>query len=225
MKLKYIMLIFTTAGLLLAGCEYDNFEAPKATLSGKVVYQGNAVSVRNNGPQLELWQDGFALKSPITVNISQDGSYSAILFNGRYKLVRRADAPWQQQASDTLIVDVSGNTTYDVPVSPYFTISNDTFGKSGNNITARFVVNKNIPTANLELVRLYLGKSMLTDQVQREFLVDGNVANIVSGQPTEITASLPDNLKDLDYIFARIGVKSSSAGEYYYTQVQKIALK
>lgn len=225
MKLKYIMLIFTTAGLLLAGCEYDNFEAPKATLSGKVVYQGNAVSVRNNGPQLELWQDGFALKSPITVNISQDGSYSAILFNGRYKLVRRADAPWQQQASDTLIVDVSGNTTYDVPVSPYFTISNDTFGKSGNNITARFVVNKNIPTANLELVRLYLGKSILTDQVQREFLVDGNVANIVSGQPTEITASLPDNLKDLDYIFARIGVKSSSAGEYYYTQVQKIALK
>lgn len=219
------MLIFTTAGLLLAGCEYDNFEAPKATLSGKVVYQGNAVSVRNNGPQLELWQDGFALKSPITVNISQDGSYSAILFNGRYKLVRRADAPWQQQASDTLIVNVSGNTTYDVPVSPYFTISNDTFGKSGNNITARFVVNKNIPTANLELVRLYLGKSILTDQVQREFLVDGNVANIVSGQPTEITASLPDNLKDLDYIFARIGVKSSSAGEYYYTQVQKIALK
>jgi len=225
MKLKYIMLIFTTAGLLLAGCEYDNFEAPKATLSGKVVYQGNAVSVRNNGPQLELWQDGFALKSPITVNISQDGSYSAILFNGRYKLVRRADAPWQQQASDTLIVNVSGNTSYDVPVSPYFTISNDTFGKSGNNITARFVVNKNIPTANLELVRLYLGKSILTDQVQREFLVDGNVANIVSGQPTEITASLPDNLKDLDYIFARIGVKSSSAGEYYYTQVQKIALK
>lgn len=225
MKLKYIMLIFTTAGLLLAGCEYDNFEAPKATLSGKVVYQGNAVSVRNNGPQLELWQDGFALKSPITVNISQDGSYSAILFNGRYKLVRRADAPWQQQASDTLIVNVNGNTTYDVPVSPYFTISNDTFGKSGNNITARFVVNKNIPTANLELVRLYLGKSILTDQVQREFLVDGNVANIVSGQPTEITASLPDNLKDLDYIFARIGVKSSSAGEYYYTQVQKIALK
>jgi len=219
------MLIFTTAGLLLAGCEYDNFEAPKATLSGKVVYQGNAVSVRNNGPQLELWQDGFALKSPITVNISQDGSYSAILFNGRYKLVRRADAPWQQQASDTLIVNVNGNTTYDVPVSPYFTISNDTFGKSGNNITARFVVNKNIPTANLELVRLYLGKSILTDQVQREFLVDGNVANIVSGQPTEITASLPDNLKDLDYIFARIGVKSSSAGEYYYTQVQKIALK
>ena len=225
MKLKYIMLIFTTAGLLLAGCKYDNFEAPKATLSGKVVYQGNAVSVRNNGPQLELWQDGFALKSPITVNISQDGSYSAILFNGRYKLVRRADAPWQQQASDTLIVNVNGNTSYDVPVSPYFTISNDTFGKSGNNITARFVVNKNIPTANLELVRLYLGKSILTDQVQREFLVDGNVANIVSGQPTEITASLPDNLKDLDYIFARIGVKSSSAGEYYYTQVQKIALK
>jgi hypothetical protein len=225
MKLKYMTLIFTTASLLLAGCEYDNFEEPKATLSGKVVYQGNAVSVRNNGPQLELWQDGFALRSPITVNISQDGSYSAILFNGRYKMVRRADAPWQQQASDTLIVNVSGNTTFDVPVNPYFTISNDTFGKSGNNVTAKFVLNKVIPTANLELVRLYLGKSILTDQVQREFLVDGNVGSIVPGQPSEITASLPDNLKDLDYIFARIGVKSTSAGEYYYTQVQKIALK
>lgn len=225
MKLKYLMLIFTAASSLLAGCEYDNFEAPKATLSGKVVYQGNPVSVRNNGPQLELWQDGFPLRSPITVNISQDGSFSAALFDGRYKLVRRADAPWLQQSTDTLIVNVSGNTTFDVPVTPYFTITNDTFAKSGTNITAKFVLNKTIPTANLELVRLYIGKSILTDQVQREFFVEGSVGSIVSGQPAEITATLPANLKNLDYVFARLGVKSSSAGEYYYTQVQKIALK
>jgi hypothetical protein len=47
----------------------------------------------------------------------------------------------------------------------------------------------------LEFVRLYLGKSVLTDQVQRELRVDANLANVAFGQPTSIVGELPDNLK------------------------------
>jgi hypothetical protein len=225
MKLKFLMTLTATAGLFLAGCEYDNFDAPESKLSGSVVYDGKAIGVRNNGPRLELWQDGYPLKSAITVYINQDGTFSASLFDGRYKLVRRGDSPWLQQATDTLLVNVKGNTSIDVPVTPYFSITNYSFQKSGNTINAQFVVNKIVQSANVDLVRLYLGKSILTDQVQCELRADGNVGSLVFGQPTAIAGVIPDNLKNLDHVFARLGVKSTASGEYFYTPVQKIALK
>jgi len=226
MKLKFLIIFTAAASLFLSGCGYDNFDAPELTLSGRVVYQGSALSVRNNGPQLELWQDGFPLRSPITVYMQQDGSFSAKLFAGQYKLVRRADAPWLQQATDTVRVNLTANMNLDVPVTPYFTITGESFEKSGTSIIAKLVVNKVVPTANLDFVRLYLGKSILTDQVQREVRVDANLGNVVLGQQLQISSgALPDNLKNLDFVYARVGVKSTSAGEYIYSPVQKISLK
>ncbi|WP_313263711.1 DUF3823 domain-containing protein [Sphingobacterium sp.] len=225
MKIKFLNLLIACAGLLVVGCEYDNFEAPKSTLSGRVVYEGKAVGVRNNGPQLELWQDGYPLRSKINVYFDQDGTFSASLFDGTYKLVRMGDSPWLQQATDTIVIQVKGNTAVDVPVTPYFTVTNESFQKNNNSITANFTVNRIVGTANLDAVRLYLGKSILTDQGQQELRVDAKVANVVFGQPTSIVGELPDNLKNLDYIYARIGAKSTVSGEYYYTAVQKIALK
>jgi len=225
MNMKFFSLIVVCASLQLVGCEYDNYEAPKSTLSGRVVYEGKTVAVRNNGPQLELWQDGYALRSAIPVYFNQDGTFAVSLFDGEYKLVRKGDSPWLQQAADTILVEVKGNTIIDVPVTPYFTVTNESFKKNNNSITANFTVNKIVSTANLEYVRLYLGKSILTDQVQQELYIDANLSTLTFGQPTTIVGELPDNLKNLDYVFVRVGVKSTLSGEYYYTQVQKIALK
>ena len=225
MKMKFLSLLVAFTSLLVVGCEYDNFEAPKSTLSGRVVYEGKAIGVRNNGPQLELWQDGYPLRSKINVYFDQDGTFSASLFDGTYKLVRMGDSPWLQQATDTIIVQVKGNTAVDVPVTPYFTVTNESFQKNNNNITANFTVNRIVGTANLGAVCLYLGKSILTDQVRQELLVDANLANVTFGQQTSIVGVLPDKLKNLDYVYARIGVKSTLSGEYYYTAIQKIALK
>ncbi|MFD1771548.1 DUF3823 domain-containing protein [Sphingobacterium suaedae] len=225
MKMKILNLLVAAVCLLLVGCEYDNYEAPKSMLTGRVVYEGSPLAVRNNGPKFELWQDGFPLRSKIDVFFDQDGSFSASLFDGEYKLVRMGDSPWLHQATDTIVVQVKGNTTIDVPVTPYFTITNETCQSSGSSITAQFTVNKIVPTANIELVRLYIGGSILTDQVRHELRVDANVSNILLGQPVTLVGELPDNLKNLDFVFARVGVKSTVSSEYIYTQVQKIALK
>ncbi|MNI70116.1 hypothetical protein D3C73_1259070 [compost metagenome] len=80
-------------------------------------------------------------------------------------------------------------------------------------------------TANVELVRLYLGKSVLTDQVLRDLRIDANISSFVFGAQTSLSADIPDNLKSLDFIYARVGVKATVASEYVYSQVQKIALK
>ena len=58
MKVK-IFIIITLSFFVLISCEHDNYDAPNAILSGKVVYEGEAVGVRTNGTQLERWQDGY----------------------------------------------------------------------------------------------------------------------------------------------------------------------
>lgn len=226
MKIKFLIPIIAVASMLLSACEYDNFTPPESTLSGKVVYQGKAVSVRNNGPVLELWQDGYPLRSPIVLSFNQNGTFAAKLFDGKYKLTRRGEAPWLQQSTDTIAITVNGNTAIDVPVTPYFNLSNEAFTKSGNTITARFVVDKVVATANVEAVRLYLSKNILVDQAQTiEIPINGNTASLVFGSQNTITGDIPNNLRNLDYVFARLGIKSTVSGEYNYTQVQKISLK
>lgn len=226
MKMKFFLTLIAAASLIFAGCEHDNYAEPGSVLSGRIVYNGQSVGVRTNGPQLELWQDGFQLRTLIPLHISHDGSFSASLFDGTYKLVRKGNSPWLQESTDTIVVEVKGNTTLDVPVTPYFMIKNESFSIANNTLTANFAIDKIVPAANnLQFVRVYLGKSVLTDEVRKEHVADADVAALVLGANTSITTTIPNNLKDLPYIFARIGVKSTATGEFSYTQVQKIALQ
>ncbi|MCS3554585.1 MULTISPECIES: DUF3823 domain-containing protein [Sphingobacterium] len=225
MKIKFLTVLTATLGLLVVGCEYDNFEAPKDSLTGKVVFEGKPVGVRNNGPELELWQDGYPLKSLIPVYINQAGEFSASLFKGKYKLVRKGNSPWLRQSTDTIVVNVDGNTILDVPVTPYFSVGNESFQATNGQIAANFIIRKTAESSNLDQVKVFLRKSMLTDHVvfDQEIKIDLN--NIVIGTETRVSAQLSSGLKDQDYIFARVGVKSSSSEEYTYTPVQKIVLK
>jgi hypothetical protein len=182
MKIKFFLTLIATASLFLAGCEYDNLEAPMSSLSGKVVYNNKPVGVRTNGNQLELWQEGHKLRTLIPVYISHDGTFSASLFDGTYKLVRKGNSAWLQQATDTIVVEVKGNTKVDVPVTPYSTIDNESFVFANNTITANFTVNKIVATTNVEAVRLYLGKTMLTDEGRNEVRVSANMASVVLGE-------------------------------------------
>jgi PBP1b-binding outer membrane lipoprotein LpoB len=222
--MKKIIFIVTLFSMVLTGCEYDNYDPPTSILSGKVKYQNEPVNVRSNGTQLELWQDGYALRAKIAVYIDQDGNYSAALFDGNYKLVRLAGAPWENQ-TDTIPVTVKGNTVVDVPVNPYFVVRNVSFQKEGSNITGKFTIEKISASANLSLARLYLGKTLITDQNNNAANATINASAITVGQETTVSLSIPASLASEDYLFARIGVQTQGVGELYYSVPQKIQLK
>lgn len=212
--------------LSLAGCEYDNYDMPDAILSGKVVYEGNQVGVRATATRLELWQDGYANKKKIDVNIAHDGTYSATLFNGRYKIVRVAGAPWEAQPSDTIVVDVKGNTTKDVEVKPFIAISNENISKeSGNTVQARFTVKNVIQDSKLEEAKLFFSKNIILDNNLNDGTENIDIATIESGRETTVTVNIPAALASENYIFTRLGVRSDKSNEFYYTQVQKLQLK
>lgn len=225
MKIRTICLA-TIAMLSLAGCEYDNYDMPDAILSGKVVYEGNQVGVRATATRLELWQDGYANKKKIDVNIAHDGTYSATLFNGRYKIVRVAGAPWEAQPFDTIVVDVKGNTTKDVEVKPFIAISNENISKeSGNTVQARFTVKNVIQDSKLEEAKLFFSKNIILDNNLNDGTENIDIATIESGRETTVTVNIPAALASENYIFTRLGVRSDKSNEFYYTQVQKLQLK
>lgn len=226
MKTIYYIL-FVLVGVLSACTEYDNYEAPKSKLTGKVHYQGTPVGIRNNGAGFELWQDGYELRESIPLHLAQDGSYSALLFDGEYKLVRKAGGPWVDQTNDTILVRVNGNTKLDVEVSPYFIVRDESYriDLSNKTITGTFIIDRIDPNANLSNVRMYIGPGAILDNNFRGSYKKAEVSEVVFGQALSITMDITDDLIKRTYLHARVGVKASESGEYAYSQVQRLELK
>jgi Protein of unknown function (DUF3823) N-terminal domain/Domain of unknown function (DUF3823_C) len=225
MKSKFFLIIIT-ALVALAGCKKDNRKEPESKITGRVVFQSQPLGLRSNGVQLELWQKGYQLFNKIPVYIAQDGTFSAAVFDGDYLLTRlTGNGPWADN-TDSISVQVNGTATIDVPVDPYFVIKNESIQKSDTNITATFNLQNVNTSKNLELVRIYVGKTLITDQNNNDANAKKLAADITDlSQPVTLSVKIPAALADKDYLYARIGVKTLDVGELLYTQSQKIVLK
>lgn len=226
MKRNIFSIIGCAAVLLFSSCEKDNYDAPASTLTGRVVYQDQPLGVRSDGVQLELWQSGYSLFTKIPVYVAQDGTFSASLFDGNYKLTRlRGNGPWADN-TDTINIQVKGGTTVDVPVDPYFVIRNDNVQRSGNAINATFNIQRVNTTKDLEYVRLYVGQTMITDQVRNEGSATKMRADIADmSQPVTLSVNVPGSMASKEAVYARIGVKTVGVAELLYSQPVKINLK
>jgi hypothetical protein len=222
-------IIITGIALLLlitAGCKKDNYEEPKSTLTGQVVYDKQPVGLRSNGVQLELWQHGYEVFSKIPVYVAQDGTFSVSLFDGSYKLVLlRGNGPWVNN-SDSLDVTVSGHTSIEVPVEPYFVISNASLAQNGADITATVTIQQVNNSLPLDAVSVYLGSTTIVDQVNSVAGATVAAADITDiTQPVTLTVAIPPSLSAKGYVYARVGVKTAGIAEMLYSQPQKIDLQ
>lgn len=226
MKLHQIFYIFLILACILSACEKDNFDPPKSTLTGRVIYQNQALGVRSNGVQLELWQPGFQLYSKIPVFLNQDGTFSASLFDGDYKLVLlRGNGPWVDN-SDTVNVQVRGSAVIDVPVQPYYLIANETFGNNGTEITASCRVDKISGDRAIERVILYIGATQFVDSNNNVGRVEKEGADLVDlSQNLSFSTAVPAAVLAKGYCFGRLAVKTVGVAEMLYTPVQKIQFR
>jgi hypothetical protein len=223
--MKAILFSLLAGTVLLTSCTKDNFEPPKSTLTGRVIYDNQPVGVRTNGVQLELWQRGYQLFTKIPVQVAQDGTFSAVLFDGTYKLVRlRGNGPWVDN-TDTISVQVSGAATIDVPVQPYYVIRNETIQRSGNNLTASCTVSQATPGRAIERVTMYVGTTQFVDVTNNVGAVNLTGTALADlSKPLPLTLTLPAAVSGRSYFYARIGVKTLGVAELLYTPVRKIAL-
>lgn len=223
MKKIFSLLSIVLAFTFITSCEYDNFDPPASFLTGTVTYNNDPVGVRSGATKLELWQYGFALRKKIDVFIDQDGTFSARLFDGNYKLVRLSGAPWEN-STDSIDVQVKGETFVDVPVSPYFIISEESFQKNGDEIKSSCIVSQ-IGTRNIESLTLYIGITSIVDannNAQSNTLSASALKDLSISQSN--TVLLNETLKQRDYVFVRLGVKAAGIAERFYTPIKKIQL-
>lgn len=223
---QYIPALLLALAVGLSGCEKDNRAEPKSVLKGRIVFEGQPVGVRSNGVQLELWQHGYQLFTKIPVHINQDGTFSASLFDGNYKLVRlRGNGPWADN-TDSIDVELRGSKEIDVPVNPYFVLKNDVYSKGEGKVSATFNVQQVATGRTIERVNLYIGTTIIVDPNNNVGNAQEVAANLTDlSKAVTLTATIPANLSSREYIYARVGVKTSGVGEMLFGMPQKVMLK
>lgn len=221
MKLKTIKSsLIVLIALAAASCEFDNFEEPKSTLSGRVVYNNEALGLRSNGVELELWQRGYDLFQKIPVYVAQDGTFSAVVFDGDYKMTLiRGNGPWMDQ-TDSIDVQVRGSQMMDVEVQPYYLIRNPSYTVNGSNLSVTFTVEGVNTSRNLEYAAIYMGRTNLTDAVRNEGVHRIPVENIVFDTPITVEIPIPAGVAGKSEIFVRVGAKTTGVAELVYSQVE-----
>jgi len=219
MKLKNIKsCLILLIGLAAASCEFDNFEEPKSTLTGRVVYNDQALGLRSDGVQLELWQHGYDLFQKIPVYVAQDGTFSAVVFDGDYKMTLiRGNGPWMDR-TDSIDVQVRGSQMIDVEVKTYYVISNSSFDVSGNSIAVTFTIEDTNSGRDLEFASIYMGRTILTDAVRNDGVFRIPMEEIEFGTPITVEVPIRAGLAGRSEIFVRVGAKTAGIAELVYSQ-------
>lgn len=223
--MKIISNIFSVILLLVlfSGCGKDNFDAPESKLVGRVTYQGQALNLRGTGEavQLQLYQDGYEKNDPISVFVGQDGTFSALLFDGEYRLTTRdGNGPWVN-SHESMTVKLNGHTEVNLEVTPYFTISNEQLSVSGSAMNASFTINQIVPDAKISRVMLLLSKTQFADDVNNLFRQD--FSDVAPGS-VNLSADISGNteIAKAKALYARVGVLANGADQAIYSPVVRL---
>ena len=229
-------------GLALTGCEaltgIDNYDAPGSELSGQILHNGVPVQLRTGGVELELWEPAFGSREKIPIYVGQDGTFSAIVFDGDYRLNTIANnGPWLNR-TDTLEISVRGDTQVDVTVQPYYVVQNpqityNASGGPGGSVTATFNVSTVNPGRALEFVGLYVGTTSFVDRINRLVQLERPRAQLPTDwmtAPISLTVALPENVRvtqspdPREHVFVRVGVKSTGLAEMIFSPLVKLPI-
>lgn len=231
-RFKSILPVLGLAALFVS-CEKDNYAEPKTMLTGNIVYKGEPIGVEYDQVRLQLWQPGFGKLAPIDAPIAQDGSYSARLFNGDYKLVfTRNDGPWKTiikdaAAKDTIFVNLNGDQKVDIEVMPYYMIRNAKFSKEPKKVSSTFEVEKIVTGAaakDIERVTLLISRTQFVSRANNIGITNKEGADVKGKTNFSLSVDVPTITPAQDFVFARVGVKIKDVEDMVFSKVEKIQL-
>ena len=228
-KLHHIVLLF--CGISLLSCKKDNYDAPSSTLSGKLVYKGEGFGLEKDQVPFELYQYGFGKVGPIGASFTQEGTYSALLFDGEYKLIiPNGQGPflWKKTTAgkpDSVVVNLKGSQVLDLEVTPYYMIRSTQITASGGKVNASFNVEKIITDADakdIENVTLYINKTQFVSGANN--IANAGIAGAAITDPNSISLSVtvPSIAPAQNYVFARVGLKIAGVEDRIFSPLVKV---
>lgn len=218
----YSLLILIAAFM---SCGRDNYDEPASTLTGRVVYQGQPLQLKgsNQSVRLQLFQDGYDFRTPLDVFVAQDGSFSAKLFDGHYKLVTRdGNGPWLNRR-DTTDVELRGTTTVDLEVTPYFTITDPSISLNGNVMNTSFTINQIVEASQIDRVMLLLNTTTFVDEVANVMRTEFTGDEVQVGQMSlNVDFSDEAGVVNAPALFGRICVWPSGSDQGIFSPVVRL---
>lgn len=237
--LKYIFPVALVASV--CSCEKDNYAEPALTLSGHITYKGEAINVEKDQVPYLIYQYGFGKVGPIgsvsvgtsvTPTFAQDGSYSEVLFSGTYKIIiPNGQGPfiWKQTSAgnpDTVTVNLQGNQTLDLEVTPYWMIENANITVSGSNVNATFKATQIVTDANaknIERVSLYINKTQFVAGGTNIAHTDLDGASITDVNNISLSVAIPSITPTQNYVFARVGLKIAGVEDMIFSPLVQVS--
>jgi hypothetical protein len=229
-------LVFALLGpvAILTGCDVfspDNYDEPTARLTGQVTYQGQPVPVATGEVELDLWQPDYELDEEIDVTVDQDGTFSAVLFDGSYEInLVNGQGPWVDDPT-RIPFEIRGDMTLEIPVTPYYIVENANLVNNNDVIEATFHIGQVDASRPVEYVGLYVSTTTFVDRTNRIRSVEMDAAAIPDLAGTiSLSIALPDDIRlapgsaPREAVFARVGIKTVGVSDMVFSQVQKIGL-
>ncbi|WP_046367400.1 DUF3823 domain-containing protein [Flavihumibacter petaseus] len=237
---RYIVALSMLASI--ASCKKDNYDSPSSQLSGRIVYQGEALGFENYQVPFELYQPGYGGSAPIRSSFGQDGSLNALLFDGEYKLVvPNGQGPfvWPKTNGnpDTIAISMKGGKAIDLEVTPYYMIRHQAITVSGTDIVADFGVEQiitGVDGRNIGEVALFVNKTQFVsnagdskiirkidnvDVVSEQKLPGGAITD---PNAIHLVVPIPELEVHQNYLFGRIGVRIDGVEDWLYGPVIKV---
>ena len=199
----------------IVSCSIDNYEAPNATLSGKVVDSETGEMIQNGGPNggtvIQLYE-GNSLQ-PILSNSYPDGHFTnAALFPGNYKLVAVGAF---EMVQDTVNVKLSENTEVEIEVIPNVRLSAAITGSDATTATVKVNYSKVHADQTLEQIAVvwstidnpnlytFFGGDQIIENVGADDLTSGEKTFTITGLESGTT------------YYVRAGARTDAPGNYY----------
>lgn len=194
--------------LLLFSCTNggDNFEAPEASFTGKIISKTTGKPVPGqepNGARIRMYEGGkYKGKVPIDFWVMQNGAFvNKTLFSGTYKVI--AEGPFQK--TDTLALNLASSSSHDFSVIPFLEVSVEIVQKKENAVVIKYKIDQS-PEKRKILRRAVL--------VSNRPYVDAN--NYINSSPFINTTDIPDSeLTGKEFVTEITGL---SKGIQYYVR-------
>lgn len=230
MKIKFHYILFFALSTIILSCKKDNFEAPKAALTGRIVYKGEPLNFEYNKVSYELYQSGFGKTGAIGSTFTPEGVFSHLLFDGLYKMVipiGQGPFVWKQTAGkpDSVAITLKGNTSMDIEVMPYYMIRTPQLTYSSGSVTGTFKLEQIVKDANaktIERVTLYISKTRFADSQTNVATTNLAGSAITDLNNVSLSVTVPTLIPTQNYVFASIGVKFSGVDDMIFAPVKKL---
>lgn len=240
MKFKTFSIISVLSLLLLWGCELDNYEAPNATIKGKVIDSMTGkplTSVQPKGYKIRLIQLSEKYKNPVPIDFwgKANGTFkNTALFEGKYKVKPIIGAFFEPEAKIVKLKE-GGVTTVTFTVTPFLEIKNVSvtpFHQNGAIVKYQIdkAANSNKILTSETIASLYpaVNHVVFKEKVENDLsnIPDNTIVNTVFSDT--LTGLVPNHLGGVlhNTYYIRVAAKAKNPNnEYNYSKLFKITVQ